>query len=468
MWWENNLKLKEFFLSKGYNIDLFLENRKQYFNFTSWYNGYVESFHKYYVFNGEKKVYKNRFYLGFPKVISETFANLICNENVEITINSGEEQNAVLRKFLDRSNFRTRLNLAVEKAFALGFVAIVIYVDQLGPNVHFVTCDNIIPLTFDHNDIYECAFMSDSQDLNGNLIRSIQLHTKNKNDEYVISNFKFYVDPNGGLTPCEFNDIPKTINTLSTHPWFSIIKPNVVNNLDINSPFGIPIYANSLHTIKTLDIIYDSFVNEIQNGRKRLFVTSDALKVNSKGCLSNAFDPNDVVFYLLDSNISQDGKTNGKYVQEVNGELRVDELRTALRTNLELLSLQLGLGKGFFQFDTDNGYIKTATEVVSSNSDLYRTIHKHEILIENALIKIFKTIQFIYSSELNINIDGDITIDFDDSVIESDAAKREEDRKDVQMGVMSLAEYRSKWYDEPFEYAAKQISYAQSERLESR
>ena len=45
---------------------------------------------------------------------------------------------------------------------------------------------------------------------------------------------------------------------------------------------GIPIFTNSLEVLKSLDLTFDSFVNEIQNGRKRLFVTQDAMKVSSE------------------------------------------------------------------------------------------------------------------------------------------------------------------------------------------
>ena len=163
----------------------------------------------------------------------------------------------------------------------------------------------------------------------------------------------------------------------------------------------MPVYANCLDIIKGLDIIYDSFVNEIQNGRKRLFVTSDALKVNSRGCLKNAFDPNDVVFYLLDNN--NDSENKNKYVQEVNGELRINELRLALQTNLEVLSNNLGLGKDYFHLGNDYKYgLRTATEVISSNSDLYRTIHKYEILFESSLRQLVRVIQFISKNVMEI------------------------------------------------------------------
>ena len=154
---------------------------------------------------------------------------------------------------------------------------------------------------------------------------------------------------------------------------YPTITPNITNNLDLDSPFGIPIYANSLDTLKAIDLTFDSFVNEIQNGRKRLFVTQ-AMKVSSaNGNFQNAFDPQDVVFYLLEGNFND---SNSHYVQEVNGDLRIADLRNAIQTHLDLLAIKLGLGDQYFKFEQNN-----ATKTATSNkrdSDLYRTIKKHE------------------------------------------------------------------------------------------
>jgi hypothetical protein len=57
----------------------------------------------------------------------------------------------------------------------------------------------------------------------------------------------------------------------------------------------------------------------------------------------------------------------------------------------------------------------------------------------------------------DLNIETDITIDFDDSIIEDKQTERQEDRQDVAMGVMSLEEYRAKWYAETVEIAATKI-----------
>lgn len=41
-----------------------------------------------------------------------------------------------------------------------------------------------------------------------------------------------------------------------------------------------------------------------------------------------------------------------------------------------------------------------------------------------------------------------VSIDFDDSIIVDTESQRAQDRQDVNMGVMSVLEYRMKWYGE--------------------
>jgi hypothetical protein len=112
---------------------------------------------------------------------------------------------------------------------------------------------------------------------------------------------------------------------------------------------------------------------------------------------------------------------------------------------------------------------KTATEVVSENSDLFRTINKHENPIEIALIEMVELIIYIgkYFGIFDIPNPSKITIDFDDSIIESNATKREQDRLDVQMGAMSLEEYRMKWYSEDEQTAKNKISNIVNNQLGS-
>ena len=143
-------------------------------------------------------------------------------------------------------------------------------------------------------------------------------------------------------------------------------------------------------------------------------------------------------------------------IHEINMELRAEQHSKAINDDLNYLSLKCGFGTQRYRFD--GGNVKTATEVISENSDMYRMLKKHEIILEDSLKQL---IQIIIRLGLVLNEplmqDAEIVIDFDDSIIEDKQSERQQDRTDVSMGVMSKAEYRAKWYGETLEEAEKNL-----------
>ena len=107
-------------------------------------------------------------------------------------------------------------------------------------------------------------------------------------------------------------------------------------------------------------------------------------------------------------------------------------------------------------FETINPSIKglIVREVCKKPSNFRTEYSLDEVLKE--LIRIIIRLG-IASRVTGLNEDTDITIDFDDSIIEDKQTERNEDRKDVSMGAMSLPEYRAKWYGETEEKAAARI-----------
>lgn len=66
-------------------------------------------------------------------------------------------------------------------------------------------------------------------------------------------------------------------DTQSDIPWFSIIKPNICNNIDSETPFGLSVYANAIDTLKCLDNAYDGLDNEVTIGRRRTFIAEEMM-----------------------------------------------------------------------------------------------------------------------------------------------------------------------------------------------
>ena len=165
------------------------------------------------------------------------------------------------------------------------------------------------------------------------------------------------------------------------------------------------------------------------------------------------FDPNDVVFYQLPEDYLKDG---GKPLETVDMNLRADEHEKAINDNLNMLSMKCGFGQNHYKFE--NGSVQTATQVISENSDMYRSINKHELILEPVLDELIRIIARLGRViGVNTNPDTDIVINFDDSIIEDKQAERQSDRQDVSMGVMSHAEYRAKWYGETLEEAQSKL-----------
>ena len=90
---------------------------------------------------------------------------------------------------------------------------------------------------------------------------------------------------------------------------------------------------------------------------------------------------------------------------------------------------------------------------------MYRTLQKHELVLQRVLIRLIQT---IIRAGISIGISGlqentTVTIQFDDSIIQDKEAERQSDRQDVAMGAMGVDEYRSKWYGETIEEAQQNL-----------
>ena len=160
------------------------------------------------------------------------------------------------------------------------------------------------------------------------------------------------------------------------------------------------------------------------------------------------------MFYRLPDDYLKDSK---EPIKEIDMTLRVEQHSKAINDDLNYLSMKCGFGTQRYRFE--QGGVTTATEVISENSDMYRTLQKHEIVLDAVLKRLIKIIirLGIVAKVPGLSEETEITIDFDDSIIEDKQTERKEDRQDVAMGVMSLAEYRAKWYGETEEQAAKKI-----------
>mgnify|MGYP001434267500 CR=1 FL=1 len=436
------ISIQDYLKKQGYNIAED-ETTKLIDVWQSWYKGYVKDFHRYTVYNGVNLIEKDRYQLNMAKTICEDWANLLLNEKVKIY--TGTDFDKELEKVFEYNNFRVKGNQLIELAFALGTGALVQYLDASGEVViDFIRAGMIFPLSWDNGYINECAFGS-MRERGGKKQYYIQIHKLNEQNAYVIENH--IVDAETGDEIELDEGLLPEVDTGSEIPLFQIITPNIVNNIDLDSPYGISVYANGIPQLKGCDIVYDSYINEFDLGKKRIMVplSMARIQMGESGVTKPVFDKNDTVFYAIPGDRNEDGK-----LDTFDPQIRAQEHDLGINKALDLLSFKCGMGTGRYRFE--NGTVKTATEVISDKSELYQSLKKHEIVLESALKGMVKAIGKLKDVEIE-----KVSIDFDDSIIQDKESERQTDKGDIAIGAMGLLEYRMKWYGETEEEAAKKI-----------
>lgn len=434
----------------------------------SWYRANVRNFHQYRIYNGKNRIKCKRLSLGMAKKVSEDMADLLLNERVQITIEDAVTHDFVMG-VLNENNFSVQGNKCQEKKSYAGTVAYVPYLDEIDVDeqgnvigqgkikINYVSASDIYPLSWCNGRISECAFVF-HKTIGTKKYEHIQIH-KIEAGQYVIENHVLEnTTGTGREVPVEdwknlkdFASLAPVTETGSLMRQFVIDKLNIENNYSEDNPMGIPVFANAIDILQGIDTIYDSYINEFVLGKKRLFVAPEMMYTDLLG--NPAFDPNDVVFYQLPEGALEKG---GKPITEVNMDIRAEEHKQAINDNLNLLSVKCGFGMNHYKFE--NGNIQTATQVISENSDMYRTKNKHEIILYDVLVELYRIIARL-GRVIGVATDpgSKIAIKFDDSIIEDKQTERNEDRKDVAMGAMRLDEYRAKHYGETIEEAAKNL-----------
>ncbi len=413
-----------------------------------WYKGYHDKFHSYTQYNGKTRVKRRRQSLKMAKKVCEDHANLQLNEKVQITV-ADKKMQIYLDAALKANDFRKQGNWLVEVAYALGTGAFVEYPDgQGGVVIDYIRADMIFPLSWEGRKITECAFASVRTNMGKKMIY-INVHVI-EGGEYVVYNKLIPADgdapeikpDDGGLLP---GGVAAVVHTGSMTPRYQLIYPNIVNNLDLDCPLGISVYANSIDLLESIDMTYDSYHTEFRLGKKRIIVNGAATRIvidPTTGDTLPIFDDADTEFYGLPD--LGDGKNSTEIIHEINMELRAAAHELGLQRFLNMLSDKCGLGSDRYIFT--QGTAKTATEVISEKSELYQNLKKNELVLDDALKDMCQAIAEIGEFRTPANA----SINFDDSIIEDEAAKRTRMQLFVTQGKFPFWRYLVEYegYDE--------------------
>lgn len=455
---------------QGYNMDV-KRNWEKYTNlWESWYQGKVKDFHQYRIYNGTgKHINQRRLSMQMGKKACEDWADLLFNERVQVTVED-DKSNEQLQEVLTDNDFWVLINEAIELSGSTGTGAIITSVTNINYDkeneildvtesevkLEYTGIKHIYPLTWVGRRITECAFACD-RTIQGKKYVILSMHIKGDDGNYKIKNH-YFKDNDGALSEIldeaiQIDDSLREFDTQSDIPWFSIISPAGTNSIDQSLPWGMPFFSQAIDTMRALDTAFDALDNEIQLGRKRIFIRQELTDIDSTtGDIINVFDPNDIAYYVLPRGFDQKD-----LLQTEASELRVTALVEDIESNLTVFSNQCGFGQNHYQFQPPAQ--QTATGVVSQNSALFRRKKKHEIPLESALYDIIKSVSYAatHFGQYNINYE-DIVVKFDDSIVEDENVKRQTALAEISSGVKAPYEYRMEFYTETEDKAKKMIT----------
>lgn len=412
-----------------------------------WYRGNVDGFHEFDQWNGKKHTSKKRKSLFMAAKVCQDWADLLLNERVDITVaakgkKSSQKAQETLDGILDYNNFYVKANNLVETAYAIGGGFFVEYynANEKKTKINYITQDNAYPITIDNGVIKEIAFSSKVTVGNTEYIY-INIHTLDKNFNYVIDNVfisknsekqyeeeskEFYVQ----------NGIKPKWETHSPVPLFQQIKPNIVNRLNYDGAYGVSVFNTALDAFKKCDSDFTAYYCEVALGKKRIFVRDTVTTVNfdEDNEPVRAFQDDDIYYSIPDYE-------DGQPIIESNMALRVAELDTALQNSLNLISQECGFGSEGYKWEGGNA--TTATQIISENSKMFRTLQKHELVMRKAIVDMVKGLLFVDGTLGGSGVESDVTVtvDFDDSIIEDTAELKRQALQDLTVGNISKQQY---------------------------
>ena len=464
------------YLNRTYGYDLDSTYYSYIGDWTNWWKGRYKPFHVYHEkdYTGHKKE-REMYSLRMAKKVCEDWASILMNEKVRFEFEDKASQEFICGAedtyggVLAENHFEIKGNELVEKAFASGTGAFVLRIqgmEAMGETVkrssdskikiEYLTANHIVPLSVSYGEITEAAFVSDVLQ-GGEEYVYIETH-RLEGGQYRITN-AYFEDEEGQLKPAPLPEgMIESFTTGSDIPLFTIVKPNLVNNI-MDTALGISIFANAIDNLKGVDLAFHNFNRDFKLGGKKVFVNDSLTKTDEYG---NTITPDDVaqqLFVTVGDDIVRDEKT---LIQEHNPTLRVQENIDGIQAQLDYLSFKCGLGAKYYQFNA-GGTAVTATQYAGEKQDLMKNINKQYIALDGALKRLIRSILWIGREIVGAPVDPDtkVTVKFDDSFISDKDSERANDLQELRDGIMQKWEYRVKWYGED-EETAKAMTKSES------
>lgn len=326
---------------------------------------------------------------GKDGVKTINFAKSVCSETARLTTLAigitidGSARAKWLQSQIDAVYFKIRH--WVEYGCAYGTV----FLKPNGTGIDVFTPVDVLLVEYDNLGVKGIIFRDTYTD-NDKYYTRLEYHrfehAEDGTEPYIVTN-KAYVSKN-------LNDIGKPVPLSDTvwsnlmdetppilkadgsrldGPLFGMMRTPQANNKDLETPMGLPVYAEAIEELRDLDVAYSRNAGEIYESEK-IVLADDRLLIPDGTKLSNMTtetrerrrEEMKLPHYV--KNVF--GNDQKEFYQEINPQLNTDTRLKGIDALLSQIGYKCGFSNGYFVFNQSTGMI-TATQV---EADDRRTI----------------------------------------------------------------------------------------------
>lgn len=375
----------------------------------------------------------------------------ICREFTDIAL--GEMSASVDNEILNEAfqNGLRDLNENLQDGLALGSF---ILKPLGGSRSEFVSADKFVPISFaDDGKPNDVMFLTRKRTGENSWYTRVERHYFDEAGDLVIENTCYHSSTESSIgNRCVMAAVPEWANIPEEPTAYPGMQKNdygyfrvpLKNRVD-GSACGVSIYAEAEDSIRKADLQYGRLDWEYESGERAIHVDERALR-HRDGHVKLPVSKQRLYRGL---NLDQNG---GELFKEYSPGMRDEAFIRGLEKTYRNIEFIVGLAYG--DLSDASEVDKTATEIRASKQRKYNRVSAIQENLRDCLSDFVDALAFyndLYTSSY------ELTCVFNDSILTDEESEREQDRKDVSIGVMSLAEYRAKWYQEDLETAAANL-----------
>lgn len=434
----------------GYRPDTRMQGHVQ--EWFSWYTSTAPWYDYDHQIDATHKVKVHRMSIHSARRVCREWASLLMND-ADLFTAADADADEWLQAWMAATDFVAEAQGNVERGFALGTSAWALW---FAPGESFQSIQarrydarQIIPLSWDHGQCTECAFMSHAMQ-HGRKLVQLQAHVFSDETETYHIITKLWADEKPVVLP----EVEPDFDTGTKHQTFQLMRPAIENVYEEFTPMGQSVFADAVDAIKAVDNCFDSMSREVDATKVKVFMSDDLFDVKMENGQRQILpmSPDNMVIRKVAGN----GVESMYEVFAPN--IRADQLRTMMDSFLSELSDLCGFGKNYFSLERAGG-LKTATEVAADNSDLMRNIRKHENLLGKAVAHLLEAVLDCARTKGMAQIPEGCTVNvrFDDSIITDTQSEKTTAMTEIAAGIMQKWEYRCKFFGEDAETAQSMV-----------